>query len=129
MDFNFDRKLTDEEIKSIEDEVNNNISANLEVRRIEMSKEKAEKIGAQMEFGQKYPDRVTVYTIAPSRIRGSTPTNENCEDFPKNYISAEFCGGPHVSNTSELGENGKKFKITGQESVGSGLRRIKASLI
>ncbi|MCA9381137.1 hypothetical protein KC678_02640, partial [Candidatus Dojkabacteria bacterium] len=42
--------------------------------------------------------------------------------------SKEFCGGPHVTNTSEIGEGRKKFKITKQESVGAGVRRIKAVL-
>ncbi|CAG1023142.1 partial Alanine--tRNA ligase, partial [Patescibacteria group bacterium] len=44
-------------------------------------------------------------------------------------FSIEFCGGPHVRNTSELAENGKKFKILKEESSGSGIRRIKASLV
>jgi alanyl-tRNA synthetase len=57
-----------------------------------------------MEFGQKYPEKVNVYFIGD----------------PKEYYSAEFCGGPHVSHTGELG----KFKILKEESSGAGIRRI-----
>ncbi|MEK6809376.1 MAG: alanine--tRNA ligase, partial [Nanoarchaeota archaeon] len=60
-DFSFDRKLTSEEIKKVEDEVNKVIQKHLPVVCKEMSKDQAAKIGAEMEFGQKYPDRVTVY--------------------------------------------------------------------
>ncbi len=56
-----------------------------------MVREDAEALGAQMEFGQKYPDMVNVYFVGD----------------PENAFSKEFCGGPHVDNTSELG----KFKI------------------
>ena len=62
-----------------------------------------------MEFGAKYPDVVSVYMI---------------EDRDGNAVSKEFCGGPHVSNTSELG----KFKIQKEEAVAQGIRRIKATL-
>ena len=67
--------------------------------------------GAEGEFGAKYPEIVSVYTI------------ENKKD-KKHPISKEICTGPHVSNTSELG----KFKITKEESVAAGIRRIKAVL-
>ncbi|MBT3836260.1 alanine--tRNA ligase [Candidatus Woesearchaeota archaeon] len=104
-DFSFDRKLTDEEKKKVEDEMNRIIDAGMEVRREEMSKEEAVTLGAQMEFGAKYPERVSVYFIG---------------DFSK-----EFCGGPHVKNTSELG----KFKIKKEQSSSAGVRRIKAVLL
>lgn len=114
IDFNLDRKLTEEEIKGIEDLVNEKITEGLEVNRVEMPREEAQKIGAQMEFGQKYPDVVSIYFIGESL---------------DNAFSKEFCGGPHVKNTSELANNGKKFKILSQENIGSGLKRIKASLV
>jgi alanyl-tRNA synthetase len=69
----------------------------------------AEKIGAEMEFGAKYPDVVSVYFI---------------EDKEGSQFSKEFCGGPHISNTSELGH----FKIQKEEAVSAGVRRIKAVL-
>jgi len=78
-----------------------------------MNKEEAEKLGAQMEFGQKYGDIVSVYLMGKG----------------DDYFSKEFCGGPHVENTGELGEDGKKFKILKEESSGSGIRRIKAALV
>jgi len=101
-DFSFDRKLTSEEIQAVEDEVNRVIQSGLEVTREEMSKDEAMQLGAQMEFGAKYPDRVSVYFIG---------------DYSK-----EFCGGPHVRNTNEMG----RFKIIKEESSAAGVRRIKA---
>lgn len=110
IDFNYNEKLTDEQIKQVEDIVNEKIKDALPVNRVEMSKNEAQNIGAQMEFGQKYPETVSVYYIG-----------ENLETA----FSKEFCGGPHVSNTKELGAS---FKIIKQESSGSGVRRIKAIL-
>jgi alanyl-tRNA synthetase len=105
-DFNFDRKLTAEEKQAIEDEVNRVISEGMEVTREEMKTEDALKAGAHGEFGAKYPEKVSVYTIG------------------KDY-SKEICMGPHVKNTSELG----KFKIKKEESSSAGVRRIKAVLL
>jgi alanyl-tRNA synthetase len=110
MDFICDHKLTDEEKKKVEDFVNEKIQQKLEVVRREMPLKEAEKLGAEMEFGAKYPDIVSVYFI---------------EDKDGNPISKEFCGGPHVKNTSELGH----FKIQKEEAVSAGVRRIKAILL
>jgi len=101
-DFNSDHKLTDEEIKNTEDLVNKWIDEDLTVTKEEMSKEEAIKSGAECMFIEKYPDIVTVYSIGD--------------------VSKELCGGPHVSHTKEIG----KFKIVKEESVSSGVRRIKA---
>ena len=103
-DFSFDRKLTLEEIKKIEDLVNKKIQENLKVAREEMPLKKAFGSGAQGEFGAKYPEKVSVYTIG--------------------NFSKEICTGPHVKNTKELG----KFKIIKEESSSAGVRRIKATL-
>ena len=103
-DFNFDHKLTDEEIKKVETEVNQIIKLKLNIKREEMPLHQALKSGAQAEFGAKYPEKVSVYSIG---------------DYSK-----EICMGPHVQNTSELG----KFKITKEEAVAAGIRRIKAVL-
>ena len=78
------------------------IEAGMEVVRKEMPVSEAEKLGAEKEFGAKYPDIVSVYFVG---------------DYSK-----EFCGGPHVKNTSELG----KFKIKKEQSSSAGVRRIKA---
>ena len=103
-DFNFDRKLTAEELKAIEERVNKVIKENLEVKKDEMSLDQALKSEAQAEFGAKYPPKVWVYSIG--------------------NFSKEICMGPHVKNTKELG----KFKILKEEAVAAGIRRIKAVL-
>ncbi len=109
LDFSFDRKLTDEEKKQVEEIVNERIQENLPVERREMPKAEAEKLGAEMEFGAKYGDTVSVYII---------------KDKNGETVSAEFCGGPHVEQTGALGQ----FKILKEEAVASGVRRIKARL-
>ena len=106
-DFNFSRKLEPNEIKEVEDWVNDKIKQKLEVKREEMKLSEATKQGAQAEFGTKYPDIVSVYTILDKKGK---------------VFSKEICTGPHVSNTHELG----KFKIQKEESSASGVRRIKA---
>ena len=103
-DFNCDHKLTDEEKMKTEDLVNKWISEGLPVKVEEMNKEDAVKSGAECMFIEKYPDKVTVYTIGD--------------------ISKELCGGPHVKNTRELGH----FKIIKEEASSAGIRRIKAIL-
>ncbi len=117
MDFICDHKLTEEEKKNVEDWVNGKINRGLNVVRKEMPLAEAEKIGAQMEFGAKYPEIVSIYFV---------------EDEEGNAISKEFCGGPHVSNTSELSANPngspKHFKIQKEEASSAGIRRIKAVL-
>lgn len=109
IDFSFDRKMTDEEKKRVEDIVNDAIKRDLKVVRREMSKDEAEKLGAEMEFGAKYGDTVSVYFIE----------EENGRAFSK-----EFCGGPHVTHTGELGH----FKIQKEEASSQGVRRIKGIL-
>jgi alanyl-tRNA synthetase len=109
IDFAFDRKMTDDEKQKVESIVNGLISQDLEVIRKEMPREEAEKIGAEMEFGAKYPEMVSVYMII---------------DKDGNPISKEFCGGPHVSRTGELGS----FKIQKEEASSQGVRRVKAIL-
>ncbi len=103
-DFNFDRKLTPEEIKQIEDLINKEIKNDLKVKVEEMTVDEAKKQGAQGIFDSKYGDKVKVYSIGK--------------------FSKEICAGPHVSHLSELGH----FKITKEESSSQGVRRIKAIL-
>jgi alanyl-tRNA synthetase len=109
IDFNFDRKMTDEEKQAVEHQVNAWIGQDYQVCRREMPRGDAEKIGAEMEFGTKYPDTVSVYFI---------------EDQDGAAISKEFCGGPHVEHIGDLGT----FKIQKEEAVAAGIRRIKATL-
>ena len=108
-DFSHDRKMTDKEKQKVEEIVNSKISANLPVNMVELNKKEALETGALHFFGEKYPERVSVYYIG---------------DKIENSYSKEFCGGPHINNTSELGE----FKIKKEEASSSGVRRIKAML-
>ena len=103
-DFSHDAKMTDEEKQKTEALVNEYISMGIPVEKIEMKKEEALSIGAEAMFIDKYGDIVTVYKIGD--------------------ISLELCGGPHVSNTSELG----KFRLKKEEASSAGVRRIKAIL-
>lgn len=105
-DFSHPEKLTEEQLNQVEGLVNEWIKEDLPVIRREMPRSEAERIGAQMEFGHKYPDIVSVYFVGD----------------PASARSKEFCGGPHVGRTGVTGE----FKIKKQESVGAGVRRIKA---
>ncbi len=109
-DFTYTAKMTDEEKKRVEDIVNEKIDAGLPVVRIEMPKAEAEKTGALHFFGDKYGDVVSVYFIG---------------DSIKNAYSKEFCGGPHVLNTKDIGH----VKIAKEEAVAAGVRRIKMVLV
>ncbi len=122
IDFSSPAKLTDEQKAEVEKIVNDLLYQDIPVTRTVMPREEAEKLGAEMEFGVKYPDMVTVYSVGPAHATEEMP------DIP-NAFSLEFCGGPHVTNTSEIHESGKRFKIQKEEAVASGVRRIKAVLI
>lgn len=104
-DFTHPQKMTKEEIKEVENLVNEQIKRDLKVTCEEMSYDEAKKSGAIGLFTNKYGDKVKVYTIG---------------DFSK-----EICGGPHVTHTGDMG----RFKIKKEESSSSGIRRIKAVLI
>ena len=82
LDFNFERKLTDDEVKQVETMVNDVIEKDLFVTRHEMPKDEAERLGAEMEFGQKYPDIVSVYIVSKSKA------------ITDDRFSAEFCEVP-----------------------------------
>ena len=103
-DFNFDRKLTDQEKKAVEAVVNDQISKAIPVERIETTMDEAKKMEIQAMFDDKYGDKVTVYSIG---------------DF-----STELCSGPHVDNTGELGH----FRIVKEQGISAGVRRIRAVL-
>lgn len=111
-DFNYPEKVTDDKLRQIEDIVNEQIEADLSVSFAEYPLSEAKAMGAFGEFSDKYGDKVKVYKIGT--------------DQP---FSLEICGGPHISHTGELAENGEKFKITKEESSSAGIRRIKAILI
>ena len=110
-DFNHD-KLTPEEKQAVEDQVNAWIDADLPVSFAVYPTDEALKMGAIGAFGERYGDKVKVYSIGEG----------------DNIISFEVCGGPHVEHTGVLSEGGKRFKITKEESSSAGVRRIKAVL-
>jgi alanyl-tRNA synthetase len=103
-DFNFSRKLTDEEARLTEEFINSVIARDLSVTMKEEDYDTAVKEGALAFFRAKYPARVKVYRIGD--------------------VSMELCGGPHVARTGEIG----KFKIIKDEAVASGIRRIRATI-
>jgi len=105
-DFNFERNLTEEELKKLEEIVNEKINENLSVYFEFMTLQEAKKIGAIGLFDEKYSENVKIYLI------GSRD--------PDLAYSKEFCGGPHVNFTGEV----KSFKIIKQENIGAGLRRL-----
>ena len=108
-DFNLDHKMSAEELKTVENQVNEWISADLPVVFAEYDKEYAKNVlKAHGQFWEKYPETLKVYTIGD-------------ESAP---VSREVCGGPHVEHTGVLG----KFKIKKEESSSAGVRRIKAVL-
>jgi alanyl-tRNA synthetase len=121
IDFSHGEKVTKEQLAEVEQIVNEKIDEDLPVIRSEMAKEDAEKLGAEHEFGQKYPDRVSIYSVGPKDATLENPQFEN-------VFSIEFCGGPHVTHTGKLGEGGHMFKIQKEEAVSAGVRRIKAVL-
>jgi alanyl-tRNA synthetase len=107
-DFSHNEKLTETQLKEVEDLVNEQIQKNLPVTKETLPFEEAKKQGALAFFGSKYPEIVSVFTIG----------NKD------SYFSKEVCTGPHVENTGTLG----KFEIIKEESAGSGKRRIYAVL-
>lgn len=113
-DFTWDEKMTPEQLKQVEDLVNQQIKDSLTVSFAEYPVDYAlnelKAIGA---FGEKYGDLVKVYTMMAD---GKEP------------FSVEICGGPHVESTGSLAEGSKKFKIKKEQSSSAGVRRIKAIL-
>ncbi|MCL2808993.1 MAG: alanine--tRNA ligase [Treponema sp.] len=109
-DFTHDSPMTAEEIKKVEDMVNEQINKDLPITMETMCIEDAKKSGAIALFGEKYEEQVKVYTI------GSSATD---------FFTKEVCGGPHVDRTGGLGT----FKIQKEQSSSAGVRRIRAVLL
>lgn len=112
-DFSHPEKVTREQLYEVEKIVNERIAKDLPVSWKEEKTEDAFKKGASGAFGEKYGDKVKVYTIGD----------------PKKPFSREICGGPHVERTGLIGEGGKKFKIVKEEASSAGVRRVKAVLL
>lgn len=111
-DFSHEEKMTVEQIKKVEEIVNEQIAKKLEVKCEELSLDEAKKMEATGIFEHKYGDKVKVYTIGDPLV-SSGPA-----------FSKEICGGPHANNTAELGH----FKIVKEEASSAGVRRVKAVL-
>jgi len=112
-DFNLDHKMTADEIAQAERLVNGWIAQDLPVTFREYPTQEALDMGAIGPFGERYGTTVKVYQMGEG----------------DNIASLEICGGPHVDHTGQLGEGGKTFKITKEESSSAGIRRIKAELV
>ena len=114
-DFSHPEKMTPEQIKQVEDIVNEEINKDLKVSFEEYpTKVAIEEKGALGQFGDRYGDTVKVYKMIA--------------DGADKPFSFEICGGPHVEHTAQLAEGGKQFKIIKEESSSAGIRRIKAVL-
>ncbi len=115
-DFSHSEKMTPEQIKQVEDMVNEQIQKDLKVSFQEYpTKVAREEMGALGAFGDRYGDTVKVYKMIA--------------DGAEKPFSFEICGGPHVDHTLQLAEDGRHFKILKEESSSSGIRRIKAVLV
>lgn len=104
-DFSHEKKLTEEELKEVEDLINKIVKENLPVKNKMLPKSDAEKSGALHFFGEKYGDEISVYFVG--------------KDL-KSAFSKEYCGGPHVKSTGEIG----RVRIKKQEKIGAGVVRI-----
>jgi alanyl-tRNA synthetase len=114
-DFSHPEKVTPDQIKQVEDIVNEQIAKDLKVSFQEYpTKVAREEKGALGQFGDRYGDTVKVYQMI-------------ADGADKPY-SFEICGGPHVDHTLQLFEDGKRFKIIKEEASSAGIRRIKAVL-
>lgn len=110
-DFSFERKLTEDEKKKVESLINEKIDEELPVHKTLEDKTKALESGAMAFFRETYPDKVSIYTIG--------------KDSKDDFVSKEFCGGPHVENTSEIG----RVRIEKQKKIGSNLIRVYAVIV
>lgn len=111
-DFSHPDKMTPEEIKSVEDYVNEAIESQAKVTMLTMPKDEAQSSGVEGSFWEKYPDTVKVYVF---------------EDGTQKLWSKELCGGPHVESTTDIQQYGR-FKIKKEQSSSAGVRRVKAVL-
>jgi alanyl-tRNA synthetase len=109
-DFTFERPMTPEEIKKVEEIVNEKIKEDLPVDMREMTLDEAKAEGARALFTNKYGEKVKVYTIG--------------RDVKNDWFSKEVCGGPHVQHTAQIGD----FKIEKEQSSSAGVRRIRATI-
>lgn len=108
-DFALDRKIEQDDLYKIEQKVQAILDKNLSMIKLETTETEARQMGAIGLFGEKYGEKVSVYTLS---------------DNDGTVFSREFCGGPHIGNTSEIG----KFVILKEKSVSAGVRRLEYNI-
>ena len=121
-DFSFDRKMTDEEVKQTEETINKRVEEDLKVDRKIVTPDEAKKINAIGLFNEKYGTEVSIYGVGPGYKLDPGAKDQRDRG---GYYSLEFCGGPHVEYTGVIG----KIKITKEEAVSAGIRRIRAEIV
>lgn len=108
-DFALDHKIEQNALQNIEQKVQTILDKKLNMSKLETTESEARKMGAIGLFGEKYGEKVSVYTLS---------------DNDGTVFSREFCGGPHIGNTSEIG----KFVILKEKSVSAGVRRLEYNI-
>lgn len=121
-DYSYSGRPTDEQIQKVEKLINAKINEKLVVENKTISLEKARELNAIGLFGDKYATEVSVYAIGPNYRYDPSSLDLR---YRGGYYSLEFCGGPHVQNTSEV----SGIKLLKDESISSGIRRIRAVLV
>ncbi|MBI2315365.1 alanine--tRNA ligase [Candidatus Daviesbacteria bacterium] len=131
-DFSYDQKMTDEEIKKTEDIINQRIKEDLKVDKKIVAPEAAKKMNAIGLFDEKYGTEVSIYGVGPNYVLDSQAKDQRER---AGYYSLEFCGGPHVEHTGVIGKINRgtilqgKIKITKEEAISAGIRRIRAQIV
>ncbi|MBI2018333.1 alanine--tRNA ligase [Candidatus Daviesbacteria bacterium] len=121
-DFSYDKKMTDDEIKKTEDIINKRIDEDLKVDHMIIPLDEAKKMNAIGLFDEKYADKVSIYGVGLGYGIDSQAKDQRDRG---GYYSLEFCGGPHVEQTGTIG----KIKITKEEAISAGIRRIRAQIV
>lgn len=126
-DFNYDKKLTEDEVRKVEKIVNEKIGENLPVHFEIMPLQKAKELGAIGLFDDKYQENVKIYFIGGPNPHDSLEKSKGSPTAGSGQLnmqaySVEFCGGPHVDFTGSL----NSFRIIKEEGLGRGQRRIYA---
>lgn len=121
-DFSYDKKMTPEEIKKVEEIINKRIEEDLKVDHMIVSLDKAKEMNAIGLFDEKYADKVSIYGVG---LGYGIDAQAKDQRDRGGYYSLEFCGGPHVEHTGVIG----KIKITKEEAISLGIRRIRAQIV
>ncbi len=121
-DFSFERKMTEEEVKKVEEIINQRIKQDLKVDRLVVLVEQARTMNAIGLFDDKYAKEVSIYGVGKGL---QLDVNAKDQRDRGSYYSLEFCGGPHVGSTGVIGG----IKIVKEEAISAGIRRIRAVIV